>query len=88
MQHALTSHSSLICRAEAKRVLQSQSESDSSEQQYILEYYSLVREGKANYIATTAFHDVTGEHPTELDEFFRLYHAEFRPGKKLKREHK
>lgn len=64
-------------RAEAKKVLRLQSESDQSEQQYILEYYSLVREGKTNYIATTAFHDVTGSHPTEPVDFFKMYKEEF-----------
>lgn len=75
-------------RAEAKRVLKSQSDSDQSEQQYLLEYYSLVREGKTNYIATTAFHDVTRDHPTEPDNFFRMYQNEMRPNKKAKRNHK
>ncbi|OAQ57997.1 hypothetical protein VFPPC_17049 [Pochonia chlamydosporia 170] len=77
-----------ISEAEAKRVLKSQSDSDQSEQQYLLEYYSLVREGKTNYIATTAFHDVTGDHPTEPDDFFRMYQNEMRPNKKAKRNHK
>jgi hypothetical protein len=53
----------------------------------LLEYYSLVREGKTNYIATTAFHDVTGEHPTEPDEFFQMYQNELRPKKVAKRNH-
>lgn len=69
-------------RREAKKVLKAQSESDQSELEYILEYYSLVREGKTNYIATTAFHDVTGNHPTEPDTFFELYAGELRPQKK------
>ncbi|KAM0265164.1 hypothetical protein ACHAQJ_000317 [Trichoderma viride] len=69
---------------EAKRLLASQSESDESEKEYILEFYSLVREGKTNYIATTAFHDVTGTHPTEPDQFFKLYAADLRPRKKVK----
>ncbi|KAL7930731.1 hypothetical protein V8C35DRAFT_283233 [Trichoderma chlorosporum] len=73
-----------ISEKEAKRVLASQSESDESEKEFILEYYSLVREGKTNYIATTAFHDVTGAHPTEPNEFFKSYSAEFRPRKKTK----
>ncbi|KHN96821.1 NAD(P)-binding domain protein [Metarhizium album ARSEF 1941] len=77
-----------ISAAEAKTLLKSQSESDASEQQYLLEYYSLVREGKTNYIATTAFHDVTGEHPTEPDEFFRLYQSDMRPNKKAKHRRK
>ncbi len=74
----------LATRTEAKRVLASQSESDESEQEYILEYYSLVREGKTNYISTTAFHDVTGVHPTEPDDFFKMYATELRPRKKAK----
>lgn len=76
-----------ISEREAKRVLRSQSDIDPSEQQYLLEYYSLVREGKTNYIATTAFHDVTGEHPTEPDQFFSLYKEEMRPKKIAKRSH-
>ena len=67
-----------LYRAEAKRVLHSQSESDESELQYLIEYYSLVREGKTNYISTTAFHDITGAHPQEPDEFFNVYAAEFK----------
>lgn len=66
-------------RAEAKKVLHAQSESDASELQYLLEYYSLVREGKTNYISTTAFHDVTGSHPQEPVEFFKVYAESFRP---------
>jgi hypothetical protein len=73
-----------LCRREAKRVLKSQTDLDDAEQEYILEYYSLVREGKTNYISTTAFHDVTGLHPTEPDEFFRNYADELRPKKKLR----
>lgn len=72
-------------RREAKRVLAAQSDSDDSEKAYLLEYYSLVREGKTNYISTTAFHDVTGEHATEPSQFFKLYAAELRPKKKIKR---
>lgn len=66
-------------RAEAKRVLHSQSDSDQSELQYLLEYYSLVREGKTNYISTSAFHDITGSHPQEPPEFFKAYREEFHP---------
>ncbi|KAB8079710.1 hypothetical protein BDV29DRAFT_196826 [Aspergillus leporis] len=73
-----------ISEAEAKKVLQTQSESDQSELQYLLEYYSLVREGKTNYISTTAFHDVTGGHPQEPPDFFKTYAQEFHP----KRSHK
>ncbi|KAL6363005.1 hypothetical protein LRP88_02405 [Fusarium phalaenopsidis] len=77
-----------IAQAEAKKVLKAHSDIDKSEQQYILEYYSLVREGKTNYVATTAFHDVTGEHPTEAENFFQMYQSEMRPKKKAKHEHK
>ncbi|GAO17248.1 hypothetical protein UVI_02060940 [Ustilaginoidea virens] len=77
-----------ISQAEAKRVLKAQSDSDQSELQYLLEYYSLVREGKTNYVSTTAFQFVTGEHPTEPDEFFKMYQTELRPHKKAKRNHK
>ncbi|KAG6017000.1 hypothetical protein E4U41_004302, partial [Claviceps citrina] len=76
-----------ISQAEAKRVLKAQSDSDQSELQFLLEYYALVREGKTNYIATTAFRDVTGTQPTEPDEFFRLYQSEMRPSKKAKHAH-
>ena len=65
--------------AEAKRVLKSQSELDESEQQYLLEYYALVREGKTNYISTLAFHDITGTHPQEPVDFFKAYAQEFTP---------
>ncbi|KAH9907386.1 NAD(P)-binding protein [Xylariomycetidae sp. FL2044] len=78
-----------ISPAEAKKVLRSQSESDEAEVEYLLEYYSLVREGKTNYIATSAFHDVTGTHPTQPAEFFKLYESEFRPAeKKARRGHR
>jgi hypothetical protein len=43
----------------------------------LLEYYSLVREGKTNYISTCAFHDITGEHPQEPVDFFKVYSGEF-----------
>ena len=45
--------------------------------QYLLEYYSLVREGKTNYISTTAFVNVTGNHPQEPEEFFKVYKDSF-----------
>ncbi|KAK6857752.1 prestalk A differentiation A [Apiospora arundinis] len=78
-----------ISASEAKKVLKSQSESDQSELQYLLEYYSLVREGKANYISTTAFVNVTGDHPTEPVDFFKVYSREMEPvAKRAKRTHK
>jgi len=68
-----------ISEAEAKRVLHAQAPSDASEIQYLLEYYSLVREGKTNYISTCAFHDITGQHPQEPVDFFKVYAGEFKP---------
>ena len=68
-----------ISETEARKVLKSQArEHDESEREYLLEYYSLVREGKTNYISTAAFHDVTGQHPTEPDQFFKMYSEVFR----------
>jgi len=68
-----------ISEAEVKKVLKAQSDSDASELQYLLEYYSLVREGKTNYISTTAFVNVTGGHPQEPEDFFKVYAEEFKP---------
>ena len=64
-------------RFQAKKLLKAQSDSDEAELEYLLEYYSLVREGKTNYISTTAFHDVTGVHPQEPPEFFKVYAESF-----------
>jgi len=58
---------------QAKKILKAESDSDEAELEYLLEYYSLVREGKTNYISTTAFHDVTGVHPQEPPDFFKVY---------------
>src|ERR1700712_3975387 len=66
-----------MCRAEAKQVLHAQAPSDASEIQYLLEYYSLVKEGKTNYISTCAFHDITGQHLQEPVDFFKVYAGEF-----------
>ncbi|KAL4866552.1 hypothetical protein BDV12DRAFT_210397 [Aspergillus spectabilis] len=74
-----------ISEAEAKKVLKAQADSDDSEIQYLLEYYSLVREGKTNYISTTAFHDVTGGHPQEPPDFFKVYAQELHPKKSHKK---
>jgi hypothetical protein len=78
-----------ISEAEAKKVLKKQAQNhDESELQYLLEYYSLVREGKTNYIATTAFHDVTGNHAQEPVEFFKIYSSEFKDEKQNGRPNK
>ncbi|PGH19192.1 hypothetical protein AJ80_04163 [Polytolypa hystricis UAMH7299] len=74
-----------ISEAEAKKVLHAQSDSDKSELELLLEYYSLVREGKTSYISTMAFHDITGTHPQEPLAFFKAYQDEFaHPSKKRK----
>lgn len=84
-------------RAEAKRLLRQQSEADASEHEYLLEYYSLVREGKTNYISTLGFIAVTGQHPQQPLEWFKIYGDDFKkekggkehqahPAKKQKRE--
>lgn len=80
LQLGLTCH-----RYEAKKVLKSQTDTDDSEIQFILEYYSLVREGKTNYVATTAFRDVTSDEPQQPVDFFRSYFEEFAPKKGAKR---
>ncbi|ODM17291.1 hypothetical protein SI65_06966 [Aspergillus cristatus] len=72
-----------ISDREAKEVLRKHTESDDTEIQFLVEYYSLVREGKTNYVATTAFRDVTmGEEPQKPHEFFKIYGEEFTPNKK------
>jgi uncharacterized protein YbjT (DUF2867 family) len=68
-----------ISEAEAKKVLKAQHDSDPSELQYLLEYYSLVREGKTNYISTSAFVNVTGGSPQEPEDFFKVYAESFKP---------
>ncbi|KAL1962374.1 hypothetical protein VTN77DRAFT_9787 [Rasamsonia byssochlamydoides] len=74
-----------ISENEARRALRDQTDTDEAEKQYLLEYYSLVREGKTNYISTNAFHDVTNVHPLEPPDFFKLYRDEFLPKKALKK---
>ncbi|KAJ4523330.1 hypothetical protein HRR78_000826 [Exophiala dermatitidis] len=68
-----------VSEREARNLLKSQSDLDPSELQYLLEYYSLVRQGKTNYISTTAFHDITGQHPTEPVEFFKEHKEQLVP---------
>ncbi|EAW06604.1 uncharacterized protein ACLA_082960 [Aspergillus clavatus NRRL 1] len=74
-----------ISEFEAKKVLKSQTDTDNSEIQFILEYYSLAREGKTNYVCTTAFCDVTGDEPQQLVDFFKAYPDEFSEKKPAKR---
>ncbi|KAL4904183.1 hypothetical protein BDW74DRAFT_155226 [Aspergillus multicolor] len=74
-----------ISPEEAKSVLKDDAGSSEGEIAYLLEYFSLVREGKTNYISTTAFHDVTGKHPVEPTGFFKNYAEEMRPEKANKK---
>ncbi|KAG1890806.1 hypothetical protein F4604DRAFT_373709 [Suillus subluteus] len=61
---------------EAKQlVLELDTDADESEKQYLLEYYSLVREGKTNYVSTLDFAPITGEEPTNPPDFFKTYES-------------
>lgn len=42
-----------------------------AEAAYLLEYYSLVDAGKMNYIATSAYKQITGQDVTLLPDFFK-----------------
>lgn len=74
-----------ISEYEAKQVLKNQSDSGDAEIQFLLEYYSLVREGKTNYVATSAFREVTGDNPQRPPDFFKVYAEEFAPKKASKK---
>lgn len=69
-----------MCRDEAREILKD-AEIDESEKEYLLEYYSLVREGKTNYVSTHSFQLMTGEKPMLPTEFFNTYDVEFKPKK-------
>jgi len=55
-----------------------QAGTDISEIEYIVEYYSLVNEGKTNYVSTLGFRDITGQELEGLRGFFRSYADEFK----------
>ncbi|KAJ7575674.1 hypothetical protein C8J56DRAFT_1062904 [Mycena floridula] len=67
-----------ITEQDAIQILSTQTDLDPSEQEYLLNYYSLVREGKANYVSTAAFIQITGVNPTSPEDFFRMYPEEFK----------
>ncbi|TFK81931.1 hypothetical protein K466DRAFT_655942 [Polyporus arcularius HHB13444] len=71
-------------RAAAKKILNSSqgAEVDEAEREYLLEYYSLVREGKTNYTATAAMLAYFGERGQEMSGFFTTYSEEFKPKKR------
>lgn len=43
------------------------------------EYFSLVREGRTNHVATHSFQLVTGRQLLELPDFFKAHAAEMKP---------
>ncbi|KAJ7137361.1 hypothetical protein C8R43DRAFT_1238895 [Mycena crocata] len=73
-----------ISEKEAIKILSSEqgAEVDEAEKEYLLEYYSLVREGKTNYVSTAAFEAIFGHRGQELSEFFQAYSGEFKPKKR------
>ncbi|KAI0684966.1 NAD-P-binding protein [Cerioporus squamosus] len=73
-----------IDEAKAKKILNSPqgAEVDEAEREYLLEYYSLVREGKTNYTATAAMLAYFGTRGQEPTEFFSTYSEEFKPKKR------
>ncbi|KAA8903282.1 hypothetical protein FN846DRAFT_62753 [Sphaerosporella brunnea] len=70
-----------ITENDANKLLEG-AEISEAEKQYILEYYSLARESKTNYISTHAFHDITGQVPTSISDFFKSHASEFKPKKR------
>ncbi|KAJ0421198.1 hypothetical protein BJY00DRAFT_312383 [Aspergillus carlsbadensis] len=72
-------------RSNARHVLKDEAGRSEGEIAYLLEYYALVREGKTNYISMTAFHDVTGKHPHQPEDFLKSYAEEWHPKRSSKR---
>ncbi|KAM0790342.1 hypothetical protein ACM66B_003227 [Microbotryomycetes sp. NB124-2] len=60
-------------------------ELDDSEKQYLMEYYSLVKAGKTNYIATLVFEPITGQAISGLTDFFGDYEDDLKPKPKKRR---
>ncbi|KAJ7477917.1 hypothetical protein B0H11DRAFT_2028734 [Mycena galericulata] len=73
-----------ISEKEAMTILSSDqgADVDEAEKEYLLEYYSLVRAGKTNYVSTSAFQALFGHRGQEVAEFFRAYAGEFKPKKR------
>jgi hypothetical protein len=44
-----------------------------AEKEYLLEYYSLIREGKTAYCSFLAFMQVFEDKPQEIPDFFKAY---------------
>ncbi|GAA5886322.1 hypothetical protein JCM6882_001604 [Rhodosporidiobolus microsporus] len=69
-----------IRESEAKKVLSREhgEDLDEAEREYLLEYYSLVREGKTNYCAgRPVFKQLLGVDLTEPTDFFKAYSHSF-----------
>lgn len=71
-----------ISHDKAREILDTQRDIDDSEKEYLLEYFSLIREGKTNYVSTIAFKYITSVDPTLPSEFFENYSEEFKPKKR------
>ncbi|PSR82513.1 hypothetical protein PHLCEN_2v6061 [Hermanssonia centrifuga] len=73
-----------ISEEEAKKILNSaQGEDvDEAEKEYLLEYYSLVREGKTNYVSNAPMMAFFGNRGQEPPDFFKTYSSEFKPKKR------
>ncbi|ODQ54661.1 NAD(P)-binding protein, partial [Saitoella complicata NRRL Y-17804] len=63
--------------AEAKKLLENDTSLDEAEIEYLLEYWDLVEGCFTGYISTHAFHDITGESPQEMGEWWEIYGGEF-----------
>ncbi|KAL1741431.1 hypothetical protein HDZ31DRAFT_45457 [Schizophyllum fasciatum] len=73
-----------ITEPQAKKILASDQgeEVDEAEKEYLLEYYSLVREGKTAYVSNAAFQAIFGSRGQEIPDFFKAYSSEFKPKKR------
>ncbi|KAG8863079.1 hypothetical protein FRB96_009259 [Tulasnella sp. 330] len=67
-----------ITEEEAREILKA-AEIDEAEKEYILEYYSLIKEGKTSYVSTHSFQLMMGQKPMQPTEFFQTYDEEFKP---------
>jgi len=73
-----------ITESRARKILSSEqgAEVDESEKEYLLEYYSLVREGKTAYVSSLPYVHIFGEKPQDMTDFFKAYSGEFKPKKR------
>lgn len=56
---------------------------DQSEKQVLLEYYSLVKQGKTNYVSTMGFEQATGQALQSPQEFFAAYKVSRMSGQRV-----